>query len=227
MPSNGYRKCAAQYKDNIQKATGTFRPAKQCGNRALANGVYCKKHSGMTGVVLPHVRTPEHIEKMKAGRKRWFDAIMRAKAAGLDVKTPTPFTEGNKLASKAHKKIVREREAPPVDVVKRPLAVLRAQKVLVSEIASLPALPDKPFDQMEPHEQLTSLTGLGMGILHHVLTRAIDPEGTPLLFKAQMTAASTALSVRVKVDRNMLVAKRADKLVELVERLKSEKLIEG
>lgn len=214
--------CAAQYTEKINRE-GVHLPAKQCGRRARKGHLYCLKHGAhLEGV--PHPKTPEHLEKMRAGLARWRETMNRAKAAGLIEDIPCGFQAGNKAGNKAAKKAAKERKInpPAPDKAIRSHGFLRAQKALVAEIASLPALPDKPFDQMEPHEQLTALTGLGMGMLHTVLTKPIDPAGTPLLFKAQMTAASTALSVRVKVDRNMLASKKADRLADLVLRLKNE-----
>ncbi len=215
-------KCIVFYKDYV-KADGTPKPGRQCGYKALPGQVYCKLHKGLAkGPIAP--KSEEHMEKLNAGRDKWRARLQKAKAEGIPVEVPG-FKKGNKFATKRHRNTLKP-PPPPADAIPRPKVMVQARELILSERAKLPALPDKPFEDMEPHEKLTSLMGTSLDIAAKVLTMPLTPEETPTTFKAQMKLVSDVWSVGVKIDRNTLMAKKQDRLVELISKLKGE-VIEG
>jgi len=205
---------------------GTIKPARPCGRAAVKGNVYCRRHAAGAANLLVVGKANTYAEARNAGRDKWRARLQKAKAMGLDVKVPG-FQKGNKLASKAHKNAIKGRKPAPIpDAITRPKAMLEARSMILSEREKLPALPDKPFDEMEPHEKLTSLMGTSLDIAARVLTMPLTPEETPTTFKAQMKLVADVWSVGVKVDRNTLTAKKQDRLVELITKLKGE-VIEG
>lgn len=140
----------------------------------------------------------------------------------------TPLSKDHKAAIAAAKKQaaqqLRERAAAEAEIrATQPSVVHTARNVLLHEKAQLPAMPDKPFDQMEPHEKLQVLTGMSLDFHHKVLSLPFEPAAQPKLAQMQMAAASGALALRVKVDRNALTARKVDGMVSLLERLKGER----
>jgi hypothetical protein len=140
----------------------------------------------------------------------------------------TPMAKSHKAAISEAKKLaaqqVRERAVAEAEAkAAQPLTVRRARNVLLHEKAQLPAPPDIPFEQMEPHEKLQVLTGMSLDFHHKVLSLPFDPAAQPKLAQMQMAAASGALALRVKVDRNALTARKVDGMVSLLERLKGER----
>lgn len=108
-----------------------------------------------------------------------------------------------------------------------PRPILTATKVLLAEKAALPALPDKPFDQMEPHEKLTALTGLSLDYAYKILTTTVDPVLDPKLADLVWKAASSVMTLRVKVDKNELASRKIDGKMDLLERLRGERQVHG
>lgn len=154
----------------------------------------------------PH-HTPEHMAKLQAARA----AAVERRRAGLP---PLP--------------------KPPKPTADEKLA-LKADKIITAELATLPAVPDKPFEELEPHEQLVVVTGQALQTVHEILAMPIkDAEGN-VNMKAATLKKDTAirtLSIRVKVDTNALNARRQDKTLDLLEKIREEqargvKVIEG
>lgn len=108
-----------------------------------------------------------------------------------------------------------------------PKDILKATKVLIREKAMLPALPDKPFEEMEPHEKLTAITGLALDYAYQLLTMPVDPLEDRKTAELKWKAATGAFSLRVKVDRNELASRKADGMLGLLERLKGAKQVNG
>ncbi len=216
-------KCIVFYKDYV-KADGTPKPGRQCGYKALPGLLHCKLHHGIAlGAAAP--KSEEHMEKLNAGRDKWRARLQKAREQGIAVEMPG-FKKGNKLATKKYRNTIKDKPPPVVDAIPRPKVMVQARELILSERAKLPALPDKPFEDMEPHEKLTSLMGTSLDIAAKVLSMPLEPEETPTTFKAQMKLVSDVWSVGVKVDRNTLTAKKQDKMLEIIARLKGE-TIEG
>lgn len=260
------RKCITVYH------TGP-RTGQRCGWYACEGSVHCKKHGGKVSFA----RTPEHIEALHDGARKWWARIKAAKASGLisevpqvanrsiedqraamdyasavqrerraaarkaipDVRKGKPGRpkKGSKRVPAAEKRakvkvqrkaLMKEMKGAPVP---KPSAAARdlkrAAQVLIHEKALLPPVPDKPFEEMEQHEKLTVLTGMSLDFQYKVLSEPFDPANQPKLAQMQMAAATAALSIRVKVDRNELVARRTNAGLSLLERLKGAKLING
>lgn len=230
-----YRKCAIVYTGKIAKGgpnVGQWLPEKQCPNRALPDGVYCSRHA-RTQARIEQNRTlnsdPEHKAKLHAGLLRWRERMQKLKTEGVvDEIHSGVFKKGNKAASKKNKMLAKAKRGEPVAVSAVPKKhIVTATKLLEAEQKSLAPVPDKPFEELEDHEKLTVLTGKSLNIINQIISMPIDPE-QPTLFKEQMKLLSGTLSLRVKVDRNMLQARKQDKLAEIVERLKAApKTIDG
>lgn len=224
-----YRKCAAVYPAKVSKVQGTlgqWLPEKQCGRRAKKGGIYCGAHDngGRAGTGTGgHAPGSENLNKLQAGLRRFYEVRKKLKAEGvIDAIKPGEFQKGNKAASRKNKMLAAAKKGivPPQNSLPT-TAVPKALKLLEAEKRSLPAVPDKPFEELEDHEKLTTLTGISLNMTHTILSMPIDLN-QPTLFKEQMKLLSGTLSLRVKVDRNMLQARKQDKLAEIVERLRAE-----
>jgi hypothetical protein len=108
-----------------------------------------------------------------------------------------------------------------------PRPILKATKVLMREKEMLPTLPDKPFEEMEPHEKLTAITGLALDYAHQLLLMEVDPLEDRKTAELKWKAATGALSLRVKVDRNELASRKVNGVMGLLERLRGEKQVNG
>lgn len=141
--------------------------------------------------------SPEHLQKLSsAGR----EAIARKRAGLEPLPKPLPPTADEKV-------------------------VLRADKIVTAELKALPAVPDKPFAELEPHEQLVVVTGLSLTVVHDILKMKWTGETGEVNLKAASLVKDTALrtlSIRVKVDQNALMAKRQDKMTDLLQRIREE-----
>lgn len=219
-----WRRCAAMYPariSNNQKTLGQWLPAKQCRHRVKdPTKIYCGAHSNGAANSTERVKDPAHLAKLNAGRDRWRAQINRLKAEGvIEVAHSSEFKKGNKAATKKNKMIAAAKRAEYAGSIIPQKQVLKASRLLEAEQKTLPAVPDKPFEELEDHEKLTSLTGKSLNIINQIISMPIDPD-QPVLFKEQMKLLSGTLSLRVKVDRNMLAARKQDKMAEIVERLK-------
>jgi hypothetical protein len=219
MGTNGFRRCAAVYKAKTRKSTGEWLPETQCGGQAVKDGVYCRRH---TQKKAKGSASPEHYAALVAGLKRYHEALRKSKAAG-----GIGYSDVVKARKKPTEKVKRIKKQPQVPGTPPIRHILKTVEIIDTVKAQLPAIPDRPFEQLEDHEKLTSLTGITLDMAAEIIAMPRDPEGRPVLFKAQMKLISDVWSFRTKTDKNSLVAKKQDRLVELVERLKNEKVING
>jgi hypothetical protein len=228
--------------EKIQRAKGTMRWVKarqcatvykrgkrigqRCGWAAVENSLHCKKHCG------PKVVSEAALE----GKNNWFARMRQLKLKDPDVFKRLGF--GRPRAEfVAHLELQRaaglptNRMIPLKDIPGAPRPpktddkhILKAEKIIRQEIATLPAVPDRPFDELEPHEQLTVITGLSLKVVHDILHFEMkDRNGDVDVKVASMVkdTALRALAVRVKVDRNALTARRLDQTADLLARLKN------
>jgi len=205
-----YRKCATIYTAKQRLSTGEWLPEKQCGRRAVKGQIHCKTHMGnTTESTLP--KPPHVIEALHKGLARYHAAL---KAVGL---------KHNQHLKNKPRAPRRQKEVPGTPPVRQ---IMQTVKILDTAKAQLPAVPDKPFEQLEDHEKLTSLTGITLDLAAEIISKPRDPDNTPLLFKAQMKLISDVWSFRYKTDKNSLAVRKQDRLVELVERLKGEAAVD-
>lgn len=167
---------------------------------------------------------------MRAGHASWW-----ARVKALNKQYPGLLRElmNTDQSSATRKARTAVRKALPAPVTSDPV-ILKAHKSIIADVADLPPVPDKPFEELEPHEQLTVITGQSLRVVHEILSfKMADKAGVPQpkIISIVKDTALRALSVRVKVDRNALSARRIDKMGELLERLKANgngaKVIEG
>lgn len=212
------RQCAAIY-------TVGNRAGNRCTWYARADSIYCARHGRGEGKTL----APERIAKMQAGAQSWWTRLreLEAKHPGL-MRQVLNVDEATETRQR-RKEVRREMPAPKTDDP----VVLKAHTQVVALAAELPRLPDKPFEQMEPHEQLVAITGKSLRVVHEILGfKMTDTDGVPnpKIVSIVKDTALRALAVRVKVDRNALAARRADKMAEILERLtkgETAKVIDG
>ncbi len=224
-----------------------------------------KDHSGGNPNLQDPKQLPAIMANVEQGKRNFWARMRAAVAADPELARlqPGPTAKGykqtreqvakrtaaskrTKLAKKSAERVaaglppLEIPEAPPPEPPKeKPSAemrpILRAQRELVAARESLPALPDKPFEEMEPHEKLVALTGMGLDHLYNLLKDPLaDPEVAPVKAKLQMQAATAALTMRVKVDSNALRARKVDRMGDILARLKGTqapgdeaKLVEG
>ena len=212
------RQCAAQY-------TKGGRAGFRCSWYAQEGSAYCVKHNPQEGVPL----SKKHADDLHQGARNWW-----ARVKALEAKHPGIMRQ---ILNSDQAAITRLRVKEIQKVMPKPQTddkqILQAHKIIVRKVADLPAVPDKPFDKLEPHEQLTVITGQSLKVVHEILSFSMkDADGLVDAKIASMVkdTALRALAVRVKVDRNALAAKRLDKMSELLDRLKAgeaAKTIEG
>lgn len=202
----GSRKYWAKLREALQKGLIDDYPSAAANRKTVAKAreIYQEQRREVAAIA-------EEIVKKKPGRPKG-----------------TPLSKDHKAAIGAARKEaarqVRERAVAEAQAkAAQPGSVQMARSVLLHEKELLPAMPDKPFDQMEPHEKLQVLTGMSLDFHHKVLSLPFDPAAQPKLAQMQMAAASGALALRVKVDRNALTARKVDGMVSLLERLKNER----
>lgn len=210
----------------------------QCKGYAVDGRPYCKKHANAEpGVPV----SPATIEGRAAYWKRIKEAAQHDPTLLSRIHNPHHPPEHMQKMWKARDE-ARERKKvglaplpkPPKPTADEKLA-LKADKIITAEIAALPAVPDRPFAELEPHEQLVVVTGQALQTVHEILAMPIkDAEGN-VNMKAATLKKDTAirtLSIRVKVDTNALNARRQDKTLDLLEKIREEqargvKVIEG
>lgn len=155
---------------------------------------------------------PDHLKKMAEGRRlaRERQRIERAER-GEEEAALDAFLAAKKA----------ETAKPPQPRLNNTEA--RALSNIITEKNKLPAVPDKPFEEMEDHQKLTVITSLSLDYARELLLMRADPKVDPKAAELKWRAAAGALAIRVKVDRNALAARRIDGLTSLIERLKSGK----
>lgn len=194
----------------------------RCSWYALPDSVFCKRHFGN--------HHPVNDEARKAGHANWW-ARMKA------IEAQHPGTIRRMMGiDKAHETRAKNKEIEAT-LLPRPKTkdeiIIKAHKALVKQVAALPAIPDKPFDQLEPHEQLVFNTKLALKRQHEILEVKLTENKmakNPKLASMVKDAAFRTLSAAIKVDTNALRARKLDKMGELLARLKGgdeAKVIEG
>lgn len=211
------RQCAAMYSKG-------GRAGKQCTWYAQADRIYCARHGRNVA--------PKNVEAWREGNRNWW---IRLKA--LEAKYPGIMRQALGVDKAiATRKAIKEVEKTMPKPETEDKTILQAHKAIVKRVADLPALPDKPFEDMEPHEQLVAITGQSLKVVHEILsfemTEGKGKNKTVNLKVASMVkdTALRALAVRLKSDRNALTARRLDKMGELLERLRNgddAKIIDG
>lgn len=211
------RQCAAMYR--VGNRVGT-----RCTWYAQEGREYCVKHGNST-----RPRSPEHLAAIDKGRKAWWQRLHDLEKTHPGIMRQALNTDGALATRAARREVKKTMPAPETD----DKIVLKAHKELVAQVASLPKVPDKPFDELEPHEQLVVITGQSLKVVHEILTFKLkDANGEVNLKVASMVkdTALRALATRVKIDRNALTARKLDNMVDLLQRLKNgdgAKVIEG
>lgn len=226
---NAKRPNRAKYVTTTQ-CTAVFRSTgEQCRGHAVKGRSTCKKHGGLTplgGTV---------SESSLAGTAAYWKRIREAaeKDPGLMSQLCDPHHSQDYLVKLAASgRAARARKLAglaPLPKKERPSqeekVVLRADKIVTEELRTLPAVPDRPFDQLEPHEQLVVVTGQALVAVHETLSMDVKNEDGTINLKAASLRKDTALrtlSIRVKVDQNALMAKRQDKMTDLLQRIREE-----
>lgn len=219
------RQCAAIWR----KPNSGYQGAR-CGLPAQEGRLYCWRHGTQKGVGML-----QHLDKVHAGQRRWF-ARMRA----LDKQYPGLMREVMKIdqreETRRRVKEIRAKGNMP-KIVTADKMLQKADKELVKAVAELPRIPDKPFEELEPHEQLVRITGESLTRIHEIVrtpipdlnVRNLDPMALKLAAMIK-DASLRALTVRIKADGNALAARKVDRLAEILERLKAgdqAKVIEG
>lgn len=195
---------------------------RQCRAFAVEGLRYCKKHKGgdMAKAVLAS-QTPEAIKARSLKVKAYWARLREAAKTDPDlfkrmgVGRPAPG----------------DPPRPPKEKEARML--FQAEKIITEELQALPAVPDKPFDQLEPHEQLVVITGQSLRVVHDILKlptteRKRDDAGRysdVVNLKAATLVKDTAiraLGLRVKVDANAMKRQAQDRVLDVIERLKAE-----
>ena len=211
-----------KYVKSRQCAAVFTRGGLRCSWYARPDSVYCKRHQGNPN--------PSNIEARMAGHTNWW-ARMHA------IEKDHPGTLRRVLGiDKAIETRKRKKEIEAT-LLPRPQTedkiVLQAHKALVKEVAALPAIPDKPFDALAPHEQLVFNTRLALKRSHEILEVKLTEKkmsDNPKLAAMVKDAAFRTLATTVKVDSNTLQARKIDRMGELLQRLKAgdgAKVIEG
>lgn len=201
------QQCAAMY---YKGARAGF----QCTWYAQKDRIYCVKHGNSPGL---STASPETKEKVHQASRDWW-----ARLKALDKKHPGLLRSVINTDQKTET-VARRKEARlemPTPKTKDPL-VLKAHNQVIAVAATLPRLPDKPFEEMEPHEQMVAITGRSLRVVYEILGFKMTVKGVPDPKIASLVkdTALRALAVRVKIDRNALAARRNDKMAELLERL--------
>jgi hypothetical protein len=210
------RQCATVYKIN----------GIRCNWPAMENSLYCRKHGQQPKV------SKETIAKMHAGRDRWWARMreIEAKAPGTLKRI---FSARAVAANETRRKTAAVQKLLPAPETDDKI-ILKAHKTIVREIADLPAVPNKPFDEMAPHEQMVVNTKIALTRAYEILRMPyVDKKSKEIDYKVLATvkdAAFRTIGAAVKIDRNALAARKLDRMAELLARLKAgeaAKLIEG
>lgn len=194
----------------------------RCSWHALKDSVHCKRHEGN--------HNPTNSEAREQGSMNFW-ARLRA------IEAQNPGTIRRVLNVDKSLETRRRNREIEATLLPKPQTedkiIIQAHKALVKEAAALPAIPDKPFDELAPHEQLVHNTRLALKRAHEILEVKLTEKKIkkqPKLASLVKDAAFRTIATAVKIDRNTLQERRIDKMGELLARLKAgddAKVIEG
>jgi len=202
----------------------------KCNRVAMKESLYCKRHNPLVDPTGHWLKTPE----AEAGRKEYWARIRKAALEDPTLtsrihhprRAPESYERGWKSRREnAKRKKQGLEKLPGFDDVK---LMFKANAIINDTKTALPAVPDKPFDQLEPHEQLIVVTGQALDVVHEILKipfKAVVDGVEKVDLKAASLVKDTAIrtiGLRIKVDTNALAARRADKVLDVLERLKAE-----
>lgn len=218
ISKGGPARCAAIYKKS----------GKSCGAVARKGTLYCRQHQG----------TPQPIELRNAGAQVYWEKMREALRNGLVETIATSVPLGSKRDPESLRKrsintkralavrrgIDPDTVAPAIPVLPPEDAKLvkKARQRIKLARANLPAIPDKPFNQLEAHEKFAVLLGQSLEFTHRLLNVAADPLKDAKVVSMQKDAAISVMSMRVKIDASIMKERRVDRLSDLLERLKAE-----
>lgn len=194
----------------------------RCSWYALKDSVHCKRHDGN--------HNPTNIEGMRQGLMNYW-----ARIRAIEAQNPGTIRRVLNIDKAADtRRRTKEIEATLLPKPKtEDKIIIQAHKALVKQVAALPPIPDKPFDELAPHEQLVHNTRLALKRAHEILEVTLTEKKIkkdPKLASLVKDAAFRTLATAVKIDRNTLQERRIDKMGELLARLKAgddAKVIEG
>lgn len=176
----------------------------RCRRFPVPGRTRCYRHGGrFNGPVTPEGRARSEAARL-AGHKRYIARMWAAKRMGLIDKIPG----GPKSKGKGKQLRYRLKEA--------------AMEILEKKIETLPAVPDKPFDEQSPSEQFTTLTRMSLKKARDILAIACDDDNYKLM-SIQKELAQSTIAMQVRIDETMLRRQSADRLPEMLERLEAVK----
>ena len=224
------RQCATVYKNGK-------RAGQRCSWTAVEGKEKCKKHIGPgvdnSNPVLRRAGHVRWIARMRELQKTQPD-IFKRDGRGRSKEDATEHWRLQRAAGITSPVLVPLKDIPGVKLpTTDDKVILKADRVIRQEIAALPTVPDKPFGELEPHEQLVVITGRALNVVHEILHFEMKGKDGVVDVKVASMVKDTALralAVRVKIDSNALREKRIDKMDDLLRRLKAgdgAKVIEG
>lgn len=214
------RQCAAVFTKGRRAGT-------RCSWYARPDSIYCRRHGRNEGNIL----SEEHVKALRKGAADWWTRMraLEAKQPGIIRRM---FNTDKAVETRMRRKAVAK-TLPMPPGAKEDKMILRAHKAIVNEIADLPAVPDKPFDQLEPHEQMVVNTRIALSRANEILCLPFKDEAgvvDPKIASIVKDATFRTIAAAVKIDRNVLAARKIDRMADLLERLKAgegAKVIEG
>lgn len=217
-------KCCAILKRGPQKGN-------RCWRFSGKGSLYCRHHNPLVDPTGHWLKTPE----AEAGRQKYWARVREAARTDptltSQIHNPRRSPESYVRQWKTRRENVERQKQgleklPGHDTVKGDGKLMfKANAIITDTKIGLPAVPDKPFEEMEPHEQLVVVTGQALDVVHKILKIPFLKEDGSADLKAASLVKDTAIrtiGLRIKVDTNALNAKRADKVLDVLERLKAE-----
>jgi len=222
------RKCAAVWR------TGS-KAGRNCGWYARPDSLYCKRHGTQEGRPL----SEDHKAAIDKGRRAYWQrihALMQTDPQAAAQIRGVPM-KGSEEAKKRTRAATATRVAKAAGaLVERPNEgdkhVKQARIALDKAQEKLPAVPDRPFEELEPHEQMVVNLGLSLKNLHDILQMPMgvtvkdgrekrfvpDPKMVSLIKDASLRTIASV----IKIDTNRMRAAKADRTVDLLQRLRDE-----
>lgn len=208
------------------QCSGRNRNGTRCGWPCVEGQPVCKKHMCLRGKTL----SPEHKAALHAGRAKHWLRLAQAMDDNPELRKifyPKKSSEALKEHVKRARSFIGKKNEEKVGLVldqSSGSVVLKASALLNRAKDALDKIPDKPFNELSPHEKMVANTGLSLDHINLVLRLPVkDKEGVLdlKLLKLVTDTACKAIASQTRVDGNMLVARKSSQLTQILDQLKA------
>ena len=182
-------------------------PGGLCQKNATSGALRCRLHGGRAG---RPPGTPQHPNTRAAaveGRRRYLEHMREAKAAGLIEKIPGGRRARGLPKLSKDKKIRKGQRI--LENLEKEMTARKAEKA-----AAVPAVVERPFEELEKAEQLSEATGKSLSRVYRFLLQEIDPAADPKMFALQINTALATISAQIRLDSAVLMARSGPVLNE-------------